>query len=192
MNICSSQTVHNRPKSAREVGRSPYLVRRAERVLFMNSANGLVLFPCRTTWAPWRIAPLKLPIILKFRSPSLRCAQWDVTPSPISDNALSQIFPVHYDVKEWMPTSLVKRVTTKLKLIKGNRSHRAYIRWKGNKCHPFNSRRARLKGSIYYTHTRTHTHTHTHIHTILGLNLIIFSEKAVYCSVLFISYCLYY
>ena len=78
MNICISQTAHNRPKSASEVGRNPYLFRRAERVFFMNSANGFVFFPCRTTRAPCRIAPLKLPIILKFMSPPLRCPEWDV------------------------------------------------------------------------------------------------------------------
>ena len=132
MNICISQTVHNRPKTAREVGRSPYQVRRAERILFINSANSFVLFPCRTTRAPCRVAPFALPIILKFMSPPLRCPQWDVTPStclrswkPIfnkSDNTLSQIFPVRHDINEWMPMN-VKSLTTNHKLIKGNRSH---------------------------------------------------------------------
>ena len=61
-----SQPVHNRPKTAREVGRNPYLVRRAERVLFINSANSFVLFPCRTTRVHCRIAPLALPIILNL------------------------------------------------------------------------------------------------------------------------------
>ena len=42
--IFASQTVYDRPWSAREVGRSPYMVRRTERVSFMNSANGFVLF----------------------------------------------------------------------------------------------------------------------------------------------------
>lgn len=117
MNICISQTVHNRPKTAREVGRSPYLVRRAERVILINSANSFVLFPCRTTQAPCRIAPLALPIILKFMSPPLRCPQWDVTTSTClrswktifnkSDNTLSQISPVRHNIKEWMPISLV-------------------------------------------------------------------------------------
>ena len=126
MNICISHMVHNRSKSSREVGCSPYLVCRAERVLFMNSANGFILFPCRTTRALCRIAPLKLPLILKFMSPPLRCPLWDVAPSPISnknDNALSQISPVRHDIKEWMPTSVVNSVTTEHKLIKGNRSH---------------------------------------------------------------------
>ena len=197
MNICISQTVHNSPKKAKEVGRSPYLVRRAERVLFINSANSFVLFPCRTTRAPCRIMPLALPIILKFMSPPLRCPQWDVTTSDclrswktifnMSDNTLSQISPVHYDIKEWMPTSLVKSLTTNHILIKGNMSH---IEWKGNECHTFNSRRALLKGP---TRTRTHTHTHTHTHTyiyiyIWGLILIVFSKKkSVSCSVLYCS-----
>ena len=133
MNICISQTVHNRPKTAREVGRSPYLVRRAERVLFINSANSFVLFPCRTTRAPCRIAPLTLPIILEFMSPLLLYPQWNVIPSTClrswktifnkSDNTLSQISPARHDIKEWMPTSLVKSLTTNHKLIKGNRSH---------------------------------------------------------------------
>ena len=132
MNICISQTVHNRLKSAREVGRSPYLVHRAERVLFINSANSFVLFPCQTTQGPCRIAPLTLSIILKFMSPPLRCPQWDVTPSTCfrswktifnkSVNTLSQISPVRHNIKEWMPTSLVKSLTTNHKLIKGNRS----------------------------------------------------------------------
>ena len=110
-----SQTVHNRPKTAREVGRSPYLVRRAERVLFISSANSFVLFPCRTMLATCRIAPLALPIILQFMSSPLCCPQWNVTPSTClrswknifnkSDNTLSQISPVCHDNKEWMPTS---------------------------------------------------------------------------------------
>ena len=40
----------------------------------------------------------------------------------------------------------------------------------GNKCHPFNSRRGRLKGP-------------KNIYTIWGLNFIILSEKRVFCSV---------
>ena len=133
MNICISQTVYNRLKTLREVGRSPYRIRRAERVFFINSANSFVLFPCRKMRAPCRIAPLSLPIFLKFMSPPLRCPQWDVTVStclrswkPIfnkSENTLSQISPVHRYIKEWMPTSLVKGVTTNHKLIKENRSH---------------------------------------------------------------------
>ena len=133
MHICISQTVHNRPKTAREVRRSLYLVRRAERVLFINSANSFVLFPCRTTRASCRIAPLALPIIFKFMSPPPRCPQWVVTTSTCllsrktifnnSDNTLSQISPVGHNIKEWMPTSLVKSLTTNHKLIKGNRSH---------------------------------------------------------------------
>ena len=132
MNICISQTVHNHPKSAREVGRSPYLVRRAERVLFISSANSFILFSCRTMWAPCRITPMAFPIILKFMIPPLHCPQWDMTPSTClqswktifnkSDNTLSQISPVRHDIKEWTPTSLVKRLTTNHKLIKGNRS----------------------------------------------------------------------
>ena len=59
-----------------------------------------------------------------------------------------------------------------------------YTDWKGNKCHPFNSRRGRLKGSIYI-------YIYIYTHTICGLNLIVFSEKGVSCSVLFTSYCLY-
>ena len=126
MNICISQTVHNHLRRAREVARSPYLVRRAERDLFMNSENGFVLFPCRTTRAPCRISPLKLPRIFKFMSPPLRCPQWDVAPWTCfriwktifnnSDNTLSQISPVRHDVIEGMPTSLVNSATTKLKL----------------------------------------------------------------------------
>ena len=54
-----------------------------------------------------------------------------------------------------------------------------YTEWKGNKCHPFNSRRGRLKGP-------------KNVYTIWGLNLIVFSEKGVSCSVLFTSYCLYH
>ena len=82
MNICIPQTVHNHPKTVRKVGRSPYLVHRAERVLFINSSNSFILFPCRTTRVPCRIiAPLTLPIVLKFMSPPLCCPQWDVTPS---------------------------------------------------------------------------------------------------------------
>ena len=133
MKICISQMVHNRPITAREVGRSPYLVRKAERVLFINSANSFVLFPCRRTRAPCRIAPLALPIILKFMSPPLLCPQWDVTTWTClrswkttfnkSDNTLSQISPVRHNIKEWMPTSLVKILTSNHKLIKGNKSH---------------------------------------------------------------------
>ena len=52
-----------------------------------------------------------------------------------------------------------------------------YTEWKVNKCHPFNSRRGRLKGPKY-------------VYTIWGLNLIVSSEKGVPCSVLFTSYCL--
>ena len=37
-----------------------------------------------------------------------------------------------------------------------------YTEWKGNKCHPLNSRRGRLKGP-------------KNIYTIRGLNLIVFS-----------------
>ena len=51
--------------------------------------------------------------------------------------------------------------------------------WKGNKDHPFNSRRGRLKGP-------------KNVLTIWGLNFIVLSEKGVSCSVLFKSYCLYY
>ena len=151
MNICISQTVHNRPKTAKEVGCSPYLIRRVERVLLINSANSFVLFPCRTTRAPCRIAPLALPIILKFMSAPLRCPQWDVSPSTClrswktifnkSDNTLSQISPVSHDFKKWWPTSLVKSLTTNHKLIKENRSHIRPEGWKGNKCHTFNRRR---------------------------------------------------
>ena len=56
---------------------------------------------------------------------------------------------------------------------------RIYTEWKGNKCHPFNSRRGRLKGpkKIY-------------IYIMWGLNLIVFSIKGVSCSVLSTSYCL--
>ena len=54
-----------------------------------------------------------------------------------------------------------------------------YTEWKGNKSHPFNSRRGRLKGS-------------KNLYTIWGLSLIVFSEKGVSCSVLFTSYCLYH
>ena len=132
MNICIPQMILNHPKTAREVGRSPYLVRRAELVLFINSENSFVLFPCQTTRAPCRITPLTLAIILKFMSPPLRCPQWDVTTSTCprswktifnkSDNTLSQISPVRHNIKEWMPTSLVNSLTTNHKLIKGNRS----------------------------------------------------------------------
>ena len=133
MNICISLMVHNRPKTAREVGRSPYLVHRTERVLFTNSANSFVLFPCQTTRAPCRIASLALPIILKFISPPLRCPQWDVTTSTClrswktifnkTDNMLSQMSPVSHNIKECMPTFLVKSLSTNHKLIKGSRSH---------------------------------------------------------------------
>ena len=53
-----------------------------------------------------------------------------------------------------------------------------YTGWKGNKCHPFNSRRGRLKGP-------------KNLYKIWGLNLRVSSEKGVSCSVLFTSYCLY-
>ena len=53
-----------------------------------------------------------------------------------------------------------------------------YTAWKGNKCHPFNSRRGRLKGPKMYIQYG-------------GLNFIVSSEKYVSCSVLFTSYCLY-
>ena len=102
-------------------------------IWFINSANSLILVPCRTMRAPCKIVPLTLPIILKFMSPSLRCPQWDMTPSTClqswktifnkSDNTLSQISPVRHDITEWMPTYLVKSLTTNHKLIKGNRSH---------------------------------------------------------------------
>ena len=128
MNICISQTVHNSPKTAREVGRSPHLARRAERVLFINSANSFILFPCRITRASCRIAPLDSPSFW-----NLRCPQWDVTPSTClrsrktifnkSDNTLSQTSSVRHDIKEWRLTSLVKSLTNNHKLIKGNMSH---------------------------------------------------------------------
>ena len=51
-----------------------------------------------------------------------------------------------------------------------------YTVCKGNKCHPFNSRRGRLKGPIY---------------TIWGLNFIIFSEKGVSFSLSFTLYSVY-
>ena len=92
-----------------------YPVRRAERVLFINSADSCVLFPSRTTRAPCRIAPMTLPIILEFKSPILCKPHWNVIPSTSlrswktifnkSDNTLSQISPVRHDIKEWMPTS---------------------------------------------------------------------------------------
>ena len=133
MNKWISQKVHNHPKTAREVGRSPYLVRRVERVLFIKSANSFILFPCRTMRAPCRIAPLTLPMILKFISPPLRCPQWDVTPLTYlqswktifnkSDNMLSLISPVCMILKNEKPTSLIKSLKTNHKLIKGNRSH---------------------------------------------------------------------
>ena len=48
-----------------------------------------------------------------------------------------------------------------------------YTEWKGNKCHPFNSRRGRLKGP-------------KNVYTIWGLNLIVSSGKKVlvvlFCS----------
>ena len=53
-----------------------------------------------------------------------------------------------------------------------------YTEWKRNKCDLFKSRRGRLKEP-------------KNIRTIWGLNLIVFSEKGVSCSVLFTSYCLY-
>ena len=54
-----------------------------------------------------------------------------------------------------------------------------YTEWKGNKCHPFNCRRGRLKLPKKYI-------------SVWGLNLIVFSEKKVVsCSVLFTSYNLY-
>ena len=194
MNICISQMVHNRPKTAREVDRSPYVVRRAERVLLINSANSFVLFPCRTTWAPCRIAHLTLPIILKFMSPPLRCPQWDVTRSIClrswktifnkSDNTLSQISPVRHDIKERMPTSLVKSLTTNHKLIKGNRSH-----IKGGR-----EISAILLTVVWHCSKDQHIYIYIYIHThthIWGLTLIVFSEKGISCSVLFTSYCLY-
>ena len=49
-------------------------------------------------------------------------------------------------------------------------------RVKDNKCHPFNSRRGRLKGPIYIAYT------------IWGLNLIVFTEKVIPCSLLWMSY----
>ena len=164
----------------------------------MNSANGFVLFPCRTMRAACRIAPLNLPIILKFMSPPLCCPQWDVAPSTWlrswknvfnkSDNTLSQNFPVRHDVKERMPTSLVNSVTTEHKLIKGNRSHIeggmeissilltvvAHC-WKDQ--------------YILYIYIYIYTvyiYTYTYIH-IWSLTLIVFSEKSVSCSVLFTS-----
>ena len=56
-----------------------------------------------------------------------------------------------------------------------------YTEWKGNMCHPFNSRRGRLKGLKKYIY----------IYTTWDLNLIVFSGKGVSCSVLITSYCLY-
>ena len=47
-----------------------------------------------------------------------------------------------------------------------------YTEWNGNKCHPFNSRRGRLKGP-------------KNVYTIWGLNLRVFSEKVflvLFCS----------
>ena len=47
-----------------------------------------------------------------------------------------------------------------------------YTEWKENKCHPFNSRRGRLKGP-------------KNVHKIWGQNLIVFSEKVflvLFCS----------
>ena len=41
--------------------------------------------------------------------------------------------------------------------------------WKGNKCHPLNNRRGRLKGT-------------KNVYTIWCLNLIVSSEKGVSCS----------
>ena len=51
-------------------------------------------------------------------------------------------------------------------------------RVEGNKCHPFNSRRGRLKEP-------------KNVYTIWDLNLIVSSERGVSCSVLFTSHCLY-
>ena len=61
-----------------------------------------------------------------------------------------------------------------------NSKERIYTGCKGNKCHPFNSRRGRFKGPIYI---------YIYIYFIWGLNLIVLSEKGVSCSVLFTSYC---
>ena len=47
-----------------------------------------------------------------------------------------------------------------------------YTEWKGNKCHPFNSRAGRLKGP-------------KNVYTLWDLNLIVFSEKGVFYSLLF-------
>ena len=55
-----------------------------------------------------------------------------------------------------------------------------YTGWKEYKCHPF-----KCTGMV------ENTNIHKLIHTILSLNLIVFSEKGVSCSVLFTSYCLY-
>ena len=62
-----------------------------------------------------------------------------------------------------------------------------YTEWKGNECHPFNSRRGRLKGpKILYTgwkENKCHPFNSRrgrlkdNIHTIWGVNLIVFSEK---------------
>ena len=185
MNICISQTVHNRTKTARKVGRSPHLVRWAGRVLFINSANSFVLFPCRTTRAPCRIAPLVFPIIFLIYEPTSALSSVDVTPSTCfrswktifnkSDNTLSQISPVRHDIKEWMPTSLVKSLTTNHKLIKGNRSH---------------TKGGREISAIHLT-VIGHCWKDQHTTRIWGLTLIVFSEKSFSCSVLFTSYCLY-
>ena len=63
-------------------------------------------------------------------------------------------------------------------LNKENCKTKYYIECKRNKYHPFNSRRGRLEGP-------------KNVYTISGLNLIVFSEKGVSCSVLFTPYCLY-
>ena len=47
-----------------------------------------------------------------------------------------------------------------------NESVPTYTVWKGNKCHPFNIRRGRLKET-------------KNLYIIWGLNLIVFSEKGV-------------
>ena len=57
-------------------------------------------------------------------------------------------------------------------LVQNRDAWLAYTEWKGNKCHPFKSRRGRFKGHYIY------------IYTIWDLNLIVFSVKGVSSCIL--------
>ena len=78
---------------------------------------------------------------------------------------------IHAEYLKLPPKLLVLMLECKI----GQLKKCCYTGWKGNKCHPFNSRRGQLKEP-------------KNMYTIWGLNLIVSSEEGVSFSLLSTSY----